>query len=234
MAENTENTTIEKDQVTSLPDLAANLATRSYESIMTKLENGETDFEAETKAMSEAIKMAVDMAKIDTDSDKLEIDKAKLGVESEKNEALDKRESEKLEFERARLEFEKEKFEFEKEKSLYDRERQERFDEAELDRLIFDNNYKKAQTIELNHRIKMDKANQVKDGIRIGLSIVTPLATFGGGLLGAYLMHKSKAKSQMDFMKLNALMQEKGIVTGVSNSKLIESQFNDLMKKDNF
>lgn len=233
MAENTENTTME-DQVTSLPDLAANLATRSYESIMTKLENGETNFEAETKTMSEAIKMAVDMAKIDTDSDKIEVDKAKLEIESKKNETLDNRESEKLEFERARLEFEREKFEFEREKCLYDRERQERFDEAELDRLIFENNYKKAQTIELNHRIKMDKADQVKDGIRIGLSIVAPLATFGGGLLGAFLIHKSKAKTQMDFMKLNAIMQEKGIVTGVSNSKLIESQFNDLMKRDNF
>lgn len=232
MAEN-ENTTME-DQVTLLPDLAANLATRSYESIMEKIENGDTNFEAETKAMSEAIKMTVDMTKADNDSEKIELERDKLEFEREKQETIDEGNLAKLELDKAKLEFEREKFEFEREKARYDRERQEKLDEAELDRLIFDNNYKKAQTIELNHRIKMDKADQVKDGIRIGLSIITPLATFGGGLLGAFLIHKSKAKTQMDFMKLNAIMQEKGIVTGVSNSKLIESQFNDLMKRDNF
>lgn len=233
MAEN-ESTTKELENM-GLPDLAGNLAFKNYESIVAKLENGSTDFENETKAMSEAIKMAVDMTKADNDSEKIDLDREKLNFEKEKQEVIDEGNLAKLELDRAKLEFEREKFEFEKEKAKYDRERQEKFDEAELDKLIFENNYRKAQTCEISHRIKMDKADQVKDGIKIGLSIAGPIAGFGAGLLGAFVMHKAKSKSQMDFMKLNALMQENGMVTGISNSRLIESQFNDLMKKnDNF
>ena len=88
-----------------------------------------------------------------------------------------------------------------------------------------------AETEKIEAETKHQKADKYWDRALRVASIVVPVAsTAVTGIIG-YLVFKEKCHFTSNTIKLNTILEEKGYISGLNNSKMIQSTFNELMKK---
>ena len=92
------------------------------------------------------------------------------------------------------------------------------------------------QTAQLEYDAKLTEFNQKKKNEKWdkGLKIAGIAAPIVGivttGIVGA-IVFKQKTGLVNETLKLNTVLQEKGMISGLNNSKIVSDQFNELLKK---
>lgn len=106
-------------------------------------------------------------------------------------------------------------------------------EELELEKLKAENAKLAAEAAKLLRESENcnTKADKYWDrGLKIA-GIVVPVVTTAVTGLGTYLIFKEKLNFTNNTIKLNTLLEEKGYITGLNNSKIISNLFNELVKK---
>lgn len=187
----------------TLKDMTANLAVKAYNDI----DQGTGNFDENIKLLKESAKMVVELEKLDNpEREELELEKLKA-------------ENAKLAAEAARLLKEAEKLEHPEKDAL------------ELERLKAENAKLTVETAKLMKEADSAKADKIWDrALKIAGIVVPTTVTIGTGICG-YLMFKEKMNFTTNTIKMNALLEEKGYISGLNSAKIVSSLFNEMIKK---
>lgn len=99
--------------------------------------------------------------------------------------------------------------------------------------LFMQNEEKKRSSIEIALKSQELENNKNKEAWDRGLKIAGIAAPIVGALIttvAGVVIFKKKSDMVNETLKLNTLLQEKGYMSGLTNGKIVDSQFNQLLK----